>query len=75
MPPKNLGKITKHINKKKGKNAVLHNESRDSRRLLRASKRDDKLYKIGVASKRTHRPYGELSLSFFCRKLFKIIRD
>jgi len=59
MPPKNLGKITKHINKKKGKNAVLHNESRDTRRLLRASKRDDKLYKIGVASKRTHRPYGK----------------
>jgi len=59
MPPKNLNKISKHITKKKGKNAVLHADSRDTKRLLRAGARDDKLYRLDIASKRSHRPYGK----------------
>jgi translation machinery-associated protein 16 len=42
---KSFSKITKLVNKKKGKTHALHEHSRDSRRLQKASGRDVKLAK------------------------------
>ncbi|KAF2641250.1 hypothetical protein P280DRAFT_506852, partial [Massarina eburnea CBS 473.64] len=52
-----LGKVQKHIAKKKGKNASLHEYSRDNRRLQTAAHRDDKLNRISVLREKQNRTY------------------
>jgi len=57
MPSKNVTKVQKHIAKKKGKNAPLHENSRDSRRLARAGAREDKLSRISSARAKLNLPF------------------
>ncbi len=64
MPAKSLSKVQKHVSKKKGKSAALHENSRDSRRLRRASTRDDKLAKITSARAKSNQPYRTCFLLF-----------
>ena len=61
MPSNRLNKVQKHIAKKKGKNVSLHENSRDSHRLQRASARDDKLNRLASVREKQNRPYGELA--------------
>ncbi|KAF2001087.1 hypothetical protein P154DRAFT_522071 [Amniculicola lignicola CBS 123094] len=55
--PSRLSKVQKHITKKKGKNASLHENSRDTKRLQRASGRDDKLNRLTTMREKQNRPY------------------
>ncbi|KAF2838620.1 hypothetical protein M501DRAFT_934552 [Patellaria atrata CBS 101060] len=55
--PSNLNKVQKHINKKKGRSTPLHANSRDSRRLQRASQRDEKIAKLASAREKANRPH------------------
>lgn len=57
MVSKNVTKVQKHIVKKKGKNAPLHENSRDSRRLARAGAREDKLHKLSSTRAKLNRPF------------------
>ena len=57
MPSKSLSKVQKHIAKKKGRNTVLHENSRDTHRLQRASARDDKLNRLAAVREKQNRPY------------------
>ncbi|KAF2433724.1 hypothetical protein EJ08DRAFT_731302 [Tothia fuscella] len=57
MPVKALHKVQKHIIKKKGKNASIHEHSRDSKRLQRASGREDKIAKVISARQKVNRPH------------------
>ncbi|KAF2738221.1 hypothetical protein EJ04DRAFT_541422 [Polyplosphaeria fusca] len=57
MPSNRLGKVQKHITKKKGKNVVLHENSRDTRRLQSASARDDKLNRLAALREKQNKPY------------------
>jgi hypothetical protein len=52
--PKALHKVQKHIAKKKGKRAALHENSRDSQRLQRAIDRDEKLSKVAASRATTN---------------------
>lgn len=58
MPSKSLSKVQKHVVKKKGKNAPLHEDSRDSRRLRTASARDDKHRKAASIRENVRQPHG-----------------
>lgn len=57
MPSNRLGKVQKHITKKKGKNAALHENSRDTHRLQSAAARDDKLNRLTAVREKQNRPY------------------
>ena len=47
--PKGLSSVEKKIAKKRGKNSSLHENSRDSQRLRRATARADKLGRVASA--------------------------
>lgn len=47
--PKGLSSVEKKITKKRGKNSCLHENSRDSQRLRRATARADKLGRVASA--------------------------
>ncbi|EKG10768.1 hypothetical protein MPH_12151 [Macrophomina phaseolina MS6] len=56
--PKSLSKVSKQISKKRGaKASALHEYSRDSRRLQRASLRDDKLIRMASTRAKQNQPY------------------
>lgn len=58
--PKTLEKTRKHIAKKRnGTVEALHQYSRDSRRMHRASLRDDKLDKIASSRSKKEQPLRE----------------
>ncbi|KAF2500838.1 hypothetical protein BU16DRAFT_614538 [Lophium mytilinum] len=57
MPGKGLQKVQKQIAKKKGRNTVLHEHSRDTQRLQRASARDDKIIRLTSLRNKQNRPY------------------
>jgi translation machinery-associated protein 16 len=63
MPAKSFTKVQKHITKKKGKNAALHEHSRDSKRLQRASGRDTKLAKTIAVREKQNAPHCRASFS------------
>jgi hypothetical protein len=52
-----LSKVHKAIAKKKGKNPNLHEGSRDTKRLQRASARDDKLNRLSRLREKENRHY------------------
>jgi len=52
-----LSKVQKQITKKKGKNAILHEGSRDTMRLQRAGARDDKINRLAAVREKQNRPY------------------
>jgi len=55
-----LGKVQKHIAKKKGKNAILHENSRDTHRLQAASARDNKLNRLTAIREKQNQHYRML---------------
>lgn len=57
--PKSLEKTRKAISKKKGNITALHENSRDSQRLKRASNRDDKLQKVASLRRKHDQHLGE----------------
>ncbi|KAF2743663.1 hypothetical protein M011DRAFT_430731 [Sporormia fimetaria CBS 119925] len=57
MPSNRLGKVQKHVAKKKGKNAALHENSRDTQRLQSASLRDNRLNKLAALREKQNRRY------------------
>ncbi|ORX94457.1 translation machinery-associated protein 16 [Clohesyomyces aquaticus] len=57
MPSNRLGKVQKHIQKKKGRNVALHENSRDTKRLQSAAGRDDKLNRLASVREKQNRPY------------------
>ncbi|KAF2470391.1 uncharacterized protein BDR25DRAFT_34388 [Lindgomyces ingoldianus] len=57
MVSNRFSKVQKHITKKKGKNASLHENSRDTRRLQSAAGRDDKLNRLAAVREQQNRPY------------------
>ncbi|KAF2197673.1 hypothetical protein GQ43DRAFT_466241 [Delitschia confertaspora ATCC 74209] len=57
MPSNRLFKVQKHIAKKKGKNATLHENSRDTHRLQSAGLRDDKINRVAALREKQNRPY------------------
>jgi len=59
-----LSKVQKSISKKKGKGAAIHEHSRDSRRLQRASARDEKLVNKLIAREKVNGPHLQ-RISFF----------
>lgn len=63
MPVKSLSKVTKHIKeKKKGKFNALHEHSRDTKRIQRASAREDKLATKISAREKANLPHRKTSL-------------
>jgi hypothetical protein len=67
MPVKSFSKVTKHIKeKKKGKINALHENSRDARRLQRASARDDKLAHKVAAREKANLPHCTLHILLLC---------
>jgi translation machinery-associated protein 16 len=56
--PRNLYKVQKLISKKRGKLDALHENSRDSKRLQRASARNDKLARAAAATLKARQVYG-----------------
>ena len=64
MPSNRLSKVQKQITKKKGKNAILHEGSRDTMRLQRAGARDDKINRLAAVREKQNRPYLQ-RLQFF----------
>lgn len=60
--PKSLEKTRKAIHKKKkGNISALHENSRDSQMLQRASMRDEKLKRVGNARRKMDKPLSKLS--------------
>ncbi|KAF2121816.1 translation machinery-associated protein 16 [Lophiotrema nucula] len=57
MGSNKLHKVQKHVQKKKGKNPNLHENSRDTQRLQRASARDDKVNRLTAIREKQNRPY------------------
>jgi translation machinery-associated protein 16 len=55
--PKSFTKVQKHIVKKKGKITALNPNSRDSRSLLRAGARDEKVSRLAAVREKANRPY------------------
>ncbi|MCJ1483929.1 hypothetical protein MMC06_004097 [Schaereria dolodes] len=55
--PKSLAKVHKKIIKKGGNITSLHENSRDSQRLRRASARDDKLARVSAARAKVNQSY------------------
>ena len=55
--PKSFSKVQKHIVKKKGKITALNPNSRDSRSLLRAGARDEKVSRLAAVREKANRPY------------------
>lgn len=64
--PKTLERARKAITKKKGAITALHEFSRDSKRLHRASMRDEKLEKISAARRKKDKPYSMLLRCLSC---------
>ncbi|KAL8674912.1 MAG: hypothetical protein Q9168_000716 [Polycauliona sp. 1 TL-2023] len=62
--PKNLAKVQKKIQKKKGANSSLHEDSRNAKSLRRAGARSDKLEKLAAARAKALQPYLR-RISFF----------
>jgi translation machinery-associated protein 16 len=56
---KNFYKVQKQISKKRGKLDALHENSRDSKKLRRASAREDKLARLAAATSKARQSYGE----------------
>ncbi|KAG8529295.1 uncharacterized protein KY384_005930 [Bacidia gigantensis] len=54
--PKSLAKVQSKVIKKKGRNAALHEKSRDSQKLRRASARVEKLERTAAARAKTIQP-------------------
>lgn len=52
-----FGKVQKQIAKKKGKNPNLHEGSRDTKRMQRASARDDKLNRLTKLREKENRHF------------------
>lgn len=65
-----LSKVHKAIAKKKGKNPNLHEGSRDTRRLQRASARDDKLNRLTKLREKENRHYCRYK---YRRKYFQVL--
>jgi translation machinery-associated protein 16 len=59
---KNLAKIQKKVAKKKGNVTSLHENSRDSQRIRRASGREDKLARLSSTRAKLNQPYCEFVL-------------
>lgn len=57
--PKTLQKVTKHISKKRGVVEALHENSRDAKRLRRATARDDRVARVHTNLSRGRQTYGE----------------
>jgi len=57
MTSNRLGKVQKHITKRKGKNAALHENSRDTQRLQSAAERDNKLNRLSSVRAKQNRPF------------------
>jgi translation machinery-associated protein 16 len=57
MTSDRLGKVQKRITKRKGKNAALHENSRDTKRLQSAAARDDKLNRMTSVREKMNRPF------------------
>lgn len=62
MVSNRLGKITKKITKKKGKNPNLHEGSRDTQRLQSAAARDDKLNRLSHMREKQNRHFCTCSI-------------
>ncbi|OXV11173.1 hypothetical protein Egran_01070 [Elaphomyces granulatus] len=62
--PRNLYKVQKLISKKRGKLDALHENSRDSKRLQRASARNDKLARAAAATLKARQVHVD-RVSFF----------
>lgn len=58
MVSNRLSKVQKQIAKKKGPNAALHEGSRNTQRLQRASARDDKINRLSALRTKQNRPYS-----------------
>ena len=59
MVSNRLGKVQKHVAKKKGKNvATLHENSRDTKRLQSAAMRDNKLNRIVALREKQNKSYS-----------------
>jgi translation machinery-associated protein 16 len=67
MTSNRLGKVQKHITKRKGKNAALHENSRDTQRLQSAAARDNKLNRLSAVREKQNRPFCMLPA---CRSFF-----
>ena len=66
MPKVSLGKVSKHISKKRGDGLnVLHENSRDAHRLRKAGARDDRLSRHSHTVNRARQPYSEKDISFY----------
>jgi hypothetical protein len=66
MPSNRLGKVQKHIQKKKGRNAALHENSRDTKRLQSAAGRDDKLNRLAAVREKQNRPFRTSGMQCIC---------
>ena len=59
MVSNRLGKVQKHVAKKKGKNvATLHENSRDTKRMQSAAQRDNKINRIAALREKQNQPYS-----------------
>jgi len=56
--PKSLEKTRKRIAKKRNGNVVLHEFSRDTKKLHKAQVRDERLEKLAAARKKHDQPLG-----------------
>lgn len=66
-----LSKVHKAIAKKKGKNPNLHEGSRDTKRLQRASARDDKLNRLSKLREKENRHY--CGCIFYPQSTFRVL--
>ncbi|KZF21833.1 hypothetical protein L228DRAFT_269287 [Xylona heveae TC161] len=55
--PRSLNKVQKKISKKRGKVDSLHENSRDTQRLLRAGMREEKIARLHAARNKNHQPH------------------
>lgn len=59
MVSNRLGKVQKHVAKKKGKNvATLHENSRDTKRIQSAALRDNKLNRLTAIREKQNKSYS-----------------
>ena len=64
---KSLAKVQKKISKKGVSITSLHENSRNSQRLRRASARDDKLARVSAARAKANKPHSRWYMSSFSR--------
>ncbi|MCJ1376062.1 hypothetical protein MMC20_007300 [Loxospora ochrophaea] len=62
--PKSFAKVQKKVFKKKGNAPSLHENSRDSQKLRRASAREDKLMKLSASRAKSRQPHLQ-RIAFF----------